>query len=83
MDLMPQDQLDLYLDFLREVLLILRNVEMPREQVFDLADAVHNLPVDIRHSEKFDEKQFRDGLAQYDARWRSDMVGLLNRCRGR
>ena len=32
---------------------------MPREQVFDLADAVHNLPVDLRHSETFDEKQFQ------------------------
>jgi hypothetical protein len=88
MALGPPDKLEGYLEFIYRVMLTARVMGWQAaspEQIADLIDAVHNLPVLLRRWDVFDEKRFRDHLAIYDEEWpvedsRASLVRLLDDC---
>ncbi|MGD0901136.1 MAG: hypothetical protein ABR915_25180 [Thermoguttaceae bacterium] len=83
MALGPPDELERYLEFIYRVMLTARVMgwqAAPAEQIADLMDAVHNLPVLLRRWDDFDKGLFREHVAEYDKKWRTSLVGLLDAC---
>jgi len=78
---MPSDRVTrAYLELLRRVLVFVRfrssgNRRLSDEQLFDLMDAMHNVPTLLTGRDPyFTDENIRSALADYDAKWceRSD-----------
>jgi hypothetical protein len=72
----PESTMKAFLEVLRQVSLYVRSCHdrMTGEQLFDLMDAIHNVPeMLIHHSESYNAETMRDlYFRPYDKKWATD-----------